>query len=194
MARFCGIYAIIHKMSGHWYIGQSIDVERRWHEEIRELNLGTFHNTHLLRAWKKYVQESFEFRLLFECSTERLTACEQAVFDLIRSCGIKCYNQGPFMDSPMKGRHWTAEERAQIGSRQLGRKHSAATRLSISSALMGHKHSSETRAKIGLTSAGRKHRPETRLQISSKLKGRIVSSDTRAKLSANWHTHHAKTS
>ena len=55
-----GIYAIQNCVNGKIYIGQSIDIERRWQQEKKMKKL----NEHLLRAMKKYSVEKFSFYLL----------------------------------------------------------------------------------------------------------------------------------
>ena len=42
-----GIYKIENKVNGKVYIGQSIDIEKRWKEHISCLNNRTHHNDYL---------------------------------------------------------------------------------------------------------------------------------------------------
>lgn len=64
-----GIYLITNKINGRHYVGQSIDIARRWrqHREIAPCG-----QTPLYKAIQKYGIENFEFCVLEECSKEEL--------------------------------------------------------------------------------------------------------------------------
>lgn len=67
MGKICGIYMIKNKINNKFYIGQSIDIEERWKQHIREFK-GNYHNNiYLQNAWNKYGQDNFEFSILEEC-------------------------------------------------------------------------------------------------------------------------------
>lgn len=61
-----GIYKITNKLNGKCYIGQSIDINRRFKEHIRGLNTKTCHNSHFQGAWDMYGSENFEFEIIEE--------------------------------------------------------------------------------------------------------------------------------
>lgn len=65
-----GIYLIQNKINGHCYVGQSIDIARRWrsHRNSAENN----ENSPLYRAMRKYGIENFDFLILEECLVEEL--------------------------------------------------------------------------------------------------------------------------
>lgn len=71
-----GIYKIENKVNGKVYIGQSIDIEKRWKCHTSYLNSGIHHNKHLQSAWDKYGEENFEFKLVEECDAENLNQKE----------------------------------------------------------------------------------------------------------------------
>ena len=62
-----GIYGIYCKTTNKWYIGQSIDIKRRWRQELQgKCN-------HLLKEdLKKYGVDNFTFSILEECPQEEL--------------------------------------------------------------------------------------------------------------------------
>lgn len=69
-----GIYKITNKINGHSYIGQSIDIKRRWRDhKNKKINC----DTPLQRAFKKYGIDNFTFEVLEECSSESLNEKEQ---------------------------------------------------------------------------------------------------------------------
>lgn len=81
-----GIYSVTNKINGKIYIGQSIDIERRWQQH--KYSNG---NIILRNAIKKYGIDNFEFKILEKITpnnkskieiTEELTKLEQKWFDI----------------------------------------------------------------------------------------------------------------
>ena len=74
----CGIYYIKNMINDKYYIGQSVDIKRRWIEERCQLNRDEdAWNTHLQASWKLYGKENFEFYVIEICPTEQLDEREQ---------------------------------------------------------------------------------------------------------------------
>lgn len=72
-----GIYLIENLVNGKCYIGSSNNVELRLRHHRKELR-GNYHsNTYLQRAFNKYGENSFSFRLLKECDIKLLRQLEQ---------------------------------------------------------------------------------------------------------------------
>lgn len=71
-----GIYKIKNILNGKVYIGQSVDIEKRWSTHIAELKNNYHYNIHLQSAWNKYGEENFEFSIVEECGADRLNQCE----------------------------------------------------------------------------------------------------------------------
>lgn len=71
-----GIYKITNKINHKVYIGQSIDIKRRWrsHRESFENNTK---DTILIKAVQKYGIENFIFEVLEECDVNELDSKEQ---------------------------------------------------------------------------------------------------------------------
>jgi group I intron endonuclease len=63
----CGVYCIENLINHKKYIGQSIDIYRRWKDHRRELSGKRHHNLYLQRAWDKYGEDGFNFYILEEC-------------------------------------------------------------------------------------------------------------------------------
>lgn len=76
-----GIYSITAINSGKTYVGQSVNIERRWHQHLRKLRLGTHENTHMQRLYNKYGITALSFRVLEECEQENLTDRETYWYD-----------------------------------------------------------------------------------------------------------------
>jgi group I intron endonuclease len=170
----CGIYKITNKQTGKFYIGSSVNVEKRWRAHRWRLRSGIHANQHLLSAWEKYGEQSFTFSILQEVEEEMLLDVEQQVIDESGCLNKKVgYNKAPFAGSPMKGR-----------------KHSKETKEKIAKTSAGRKHTEETKAKIRAGNKGKHVSEETRRRLSESKKGIILphmfnspSQETRKKLS-----------
>jgi group I intron endonuclease len=71
-----GIYKIKNLVNEKVYIGQSVDIEKRWSTHKAELNNNHHHNIHLQNAWNKYGANNFEFSIVEECNIDQLNQCE----------------------------------------------------------------------------------------------------------------------
>ena len=85
-----GIYCIENLINNKKYIGQSIDVQRRWQDHKHELSGGRHHNIYLQRAWDKYKEENFYFHILKQCEPELLDQWETYYINLFNSMN-NCY-------------------------------------------------------------------------------------------------------
>jgi group I intron endonuclease len=75
-----GIYKIVNKTTGKYYVGSSLNVLRRWNDHVRILNKNEHKNDYLQNAWNKYGQLSFEFvivSILPNTTTERELLLEE---------------------------------------------------------------------------------------------------------------------
>ena len=61
----CGIYKITNLINGHSYIGESINIERRWKE-----HKSIPYKASIYDAFQKYGIENFSFEIIEECSIE----------------------------------------------------------------------------------------------------------------------------
>ncbi|MGG0177264.1 GIY-YIG nuclease family protein [Gottfriedia acidiceleris] len=76
-----GVYKIINKITGKYYIGQSIEIEKRFWRHKYELSQNIHHCLYLQRSWNKYGEESFIFQIYKECEKEEAVAIEQNFLD-----------------------------------------------------------------------------------------------------------------
>ncbi|MEH7381895.1 NUMOD3 domain-containing DNA-binding protein [Bacillus sp. JJ1533] len=65
-----GVYHIQNLENGKLYVGSSVEVEKRFDRHRRELKKGVHHCIPLQRAWNKYGEEAFEFRIDKFCNNE----------------------------------------------------------------------------------------------------------------------------
>jgi group I intron endonuclease len=81
VARASGVYKILCKTNGKFYIGSAAHLYQRWSDHLRNLRRGTHHNKHLQAAWFKYRKASFEFKVLQIVKRSLLLAAEQSWLD-----------------------------------------------------------------------------------------------------------------
>ena len=82
-----GIYKITNTINGKVYVGQSVDINRRWRQHKNsELDYP------LYKAFKKYGIENFTFEVLEECTITELNERERYYIQLYDSCHFG-YNQ-----------------------------------------------------------------------------------------------------
>lgn len=73
-----GIYAIRNAKTGDRYIGQAVDIKRRWIDHRKALGRGLAPSPRLQEAWNKFGEKAFVFEVLQECSREELEEREDA--------------------------------------------------------------------------------------------------------------------
>lgn len=81
----CGIYLIACTSSGRKYVGQSVDVERRWWQHKNQAKKGRHSNPIIQASWNKHGEESFTFDLIEECTREDLGSREQHWIDTLKT-------------------------------------------------------------------------------------------------------------
>lgn len=74
----CGIYKITNLVNRKSYIGQSIDIEKRWedHKRVAFRKSDKSYDYPLYRAIRKYGLESFKFEVIEECEEDKLDEVE----------------------------------------------------------------------------------------------------------------------
>lgn len=90
-----GIYRIKNKINNKIYIGQSIDIEKRWGEHKRACNYNNEHTFEypLYRAMRKYGVDNFDFCVVEFCTIDQLTEREQYWIEYFNSKVPNGYNQ-----------------------------------------------------------------------------------------------------
>lgn len=84
------LYQIVHKESGHKYVGQTTRPPiKRWREHLYSLRKGKHANRYLQFSWNKYGESAFKFEIIKEFQTlEELNAAE---IDMIKT-GSNLFN------------------------------------------------------------------------------------------------------
>lgn len=132
-----GLYQIVNLRNGKRYIGQTAHFKKRYQAHLCALRNGRCNNQHLQRAWAKYGEGSFEFRILILCRPSLLDEQERAALGPILGTA-ECYNSvaggapGPRGQkqaatlveqrvAPLRGRRRTNEQRARMSAAQQRR-------------------------------------------------------------------------
>jgi group I intron endonuclease len=80
----CGIYKIINKVNGKYYLGSSENINTRWKFHRYDLRHNKHHSIHLQRAWVKYGEASFIFEIIEEVPNELIIEKEQYYLDTFK--------------------------------------------------------------------------------------------------------------
>jgi len=202
-----GIYGIYSTVSDKWYVGQSTNVSKRLSAHrtcLRGHSPSSHTNTHLLSAWRKYGEETFEFLLLEKVSAKTaLTKREDFWIALKRNTSSGVYNQRIAADSncgvipspevrtkiskALKGRKKTPEHisnvvQARVCNNTWG--HSLESCAKMAASHKGKALSSEHAANSAAARRGLKRSPAQCATISASLTGKKASSEARANMSA----------
>ena len=194
-----GIYKITNLVNGKVYVGQSIDIEKRWMEH-------KYSHTRLSligRALHKYGIDSFSFEVVCECDKSELNDKEQeyiAKYDCmhpngynLKSGGGQCVVYSEESKRKMSesqklhtGWHHTEETKKKIGDAHRGRKRPVESVEKMRKALTGRHLSPEHVEKLRIAGTGRKQTPESIEKTRRALLGRKhgpLSEETKKKLS-----------
>lgn len=87
----CGIYTITNEENNMVYVGQSIDILRRWSEHIYLLDNNKHDNFILQNDWNKYGIRSFNFKISKTCNEWALDISEKLLINIYQA-NNKSYN------------------------------------------------------------------------------------------------------
>ena len=157
----CGIYMIQNLVNGKMYIGQAVDIERRWRHHRSVLRGNDHDNKHLQRAWNKYGEDNFEFTIICECAESQLNTMEEYyIFELMSYDGRVGYNKtygGEGCRPTEETRRKQSEAHKGENHYMFGKHHSEETKEKMSESLKGEnnpmygKHcSEETKSKLSI--------------------------------------------
>ena len=164
-----GIYKITSP-SGKVYIGQSIDIKKRF-ANYYTLKKSTKNQTRLYNSFIKYKVENHIFEIIEECNIDLLNERErywQEHFNVIGKNGLNCQLTDTLIKKKMsiakKGKKQSIEHKNKITLSKIGRKLSEETKnkISISHKKIGY----EIKKKLGENSKGWFHSEETKKYLS----------------------------
>lgn len=111
MNKVSGIYTITNKVTGKLYIGESLDIYRRWNDEhIPQLRKNHHYNRELQNDFNKYGEENFSFEVLERYSGNdpistkaRILILESHFITQFGKAGISLYNNENTMVEILNG-------------------------------------------------------------------------------------------
>lgn len=207
-----GIYLIRNKINNKVYVGQSINIEKRWRDHKVRKDDSAIH-----QAIQKYGVENFEFKVLQECTRDELNDLEVFYIEKYKSFGKNGYNLNKGGNScpkdftktrierikssckgrksPMKGKHLSEETKKHLSEVNKGKKASEETKLKLSiNSKNAWKNMSENNYKkrcenISKSLKGRKISDEQKEKIKKTLTGKKQSDYTKKKKSETINKH-----
>jgi group I intron endonuclease len=167
-----GIYKITHRESGKCYIGQSVDVFKRWQGHS---NLAVKKKSAIQNAFVLYGIDKFSFEVLEECDREMLNDKEVywiSCFDSVAPNGYNLTSGGG------QGITVSDETKKKMSDAQKGKKRgprSEETKKKMSASRRGKKQSEEHKAKMSASMKGKNTGPmseEQKAKRSASMKGK----------------------
>jgi group I intron endonuclease len=149
-----GIYKIVNKVNGKYYVGSSLDIfgepHGRFYQHKAHLKCQRHYNKHLQRAWNKYGPDAFEFIVVetTDPSKNEVLTTEQKYLDTARMEKHKCYNKSFTASGP----DWSEENRKKRSILISGKNNpnygNGAKIRGQNNPFYGRKHSAESISKI----------------------------------------------
>ena len=186
--KICGIYKITNLINGKVYIGQSINIYKRWKEHKNKNNWNKKKQI-IYSAFKKYGLDNFNFEIIEICNKKMLNEKERFYIKLYKSYvydkNSNGYNatlggesnlgmvlskeskkkmsnarKGKYKgeDNPRYGQHLSESEKKNISEKNKGNN-------------KGVPRSEEVKIKISKTKKGYKHTEESKKKIAKSRKG-----------------------
>jgi group I intron endonuclease len=170
--KICGIYKITSPTESI-YIGQSINITRRWAEYIKLKGCGK--NTRLINSLKKHGFQKHKFEILHQCQPEELNDLEIFYINYYDSFNTE---HGLNLHSGGSNHIISEETREKLRQSHFGQKawnkgipRTDAEKKAHSEKMKGRKASEKTKIKMSKARTGAKHTEETKKILSEKKKG-----------------------
>lgn len=173
--RMTGIYCIENQINGKKYVGQAINIEKRWKQHKQKLKNDSHYNEHLQRSWNYYGESAFSFYVLELCDEESLNDRE-----IYYIKALNAFENGYNMTlggEGTRGYLHTEEHKKYMHNMFVGKVFSESTRLKMSL------------AKKGIPQPETEARKKGRKIVSKKLKGIKQTEEHRKK---NSESHKGK--
>jgi group I intron endonuclease len=182
-----GIYGLLCKITGKWYIGYSTDIDHRWYYAYKCMHCRQ--QPKIYNAIKKHGYENFDKVIVEECDNI------DWILDYREMHWIKVFdsvNKGYNLTHGGQNGKMSVESRqkiskANIGNkRHFGMKHTDESRKKMSEALLGKPLSGEHRKLLSKIRKGKKKPVGFGDKIKAFHTGRKRSEETKEKLRLSW--------
>lgn len=154
--KISGIYKIVNKVNGKYYVGSSRDIygnpHGRFYQHKAHLKCQRHYNNHLQSAWNKYKPESFEFVVVEKTTCEKniILETEQKYLNIAKTEKHVCYNKSFTACGP----DWTEEnkrKRSILISGKNNPNYGNGDKIrGVKNPFFGKKHTEETKRKMAL--------------------------------------------
>jgi group I intron endonuclease len=162
--KISGIYKIINKTNGKYYVGSSNNIKKRFYDHKRRLNKNVHNNLKLQNAWNKY--SSWIFSIIEIIEPNDLLIIEQKYLDKAKLEPDETYNVCFNALAPMTGRNHSIYTKIKMKESQskINRKnfrHNVRTKRYQSKIMKGRYNGSKN------PNFGKKHSVETRMKMGT---------------------------
>ena len=83
----CGIYKIVNKDNGKYYVGRTLNLDKRWYQHKKLLIKNKHFNKYLQSVWNKYGLDKFEFIIVeYVNDKNELINIEQKYINVFNGC------------------------------------------------------------------------------------------------------------
>ena len=117
-----GIYKIINKIDGKYYVGSSEHIYRRFYNHLLWLKRNSHHSGKLQNAWNKCGELNFILVIIEETSINELLSVEQQYLDIAKTEKEMCYNVSFDSIASMRGRKHSEETKRLMSLSHKGDK------------------------------------------------------------------------
>jgi group I intron endonuclease len=90
--KISGIYKIVNKSNGKYYVGSSKDIQDRWIQHKADLRNNNHKNDYLQNSWNKHGETTFDFVVVENVDKKDLLLVEQKYLNIVKTEKDKCYN------------------------------------------------------------------------------------------------------
>ena len=182
--KICGIYCIENITNNRKYIGQSVDVERRFREHRNALKKGKHINKFLQRDWVKCTEDSYKIYIIEECLSDVLNELEIYYIYFYKTCNNKFGYNMTAGGGGCVGLKCTDVTRKKISEAQIGRKLTDEWKNNISKA-----HKGKMPKNINILIKAGKEKSEVVLQYD--IDGNFIMSHISLNECARYHKSYA---
>lgn len=169
------VYGIRNTVVNKWYVGSSIDTNRRFKEHNWGLKNNKHHSAKLQRAYNKYGKDAFEYHILAEYSTDTNLDQHEILWTIL----LDAIKNGYVLKAGTRNHIVSEESRKKMAQSHIGHKHSKETRKKMSDAGKRKIFSEEHRKKLSEAAKGKVFTE----QHKANMRNKIVSMETRQKIS-----------
>lgn len=117
-----GVYKITNTNNGTFYVGSSINCERRFYHHKYLLDKGVHHCSHLQASWAKHGQGAFVFEIYIITETQEQATNKEDELLKIYYGAKNCFNSSPYSKLPFLHKHVREKAKQSIKTSETYKK------------------------------------------------------------------------